>query len=124
MDKNIKAFITYFINLTIRITIYPVKKAQKLLLLIEKINISVEYSDFTNIFSKKFNKGLLKFIEVYEYSIELEKSKKSFCGLIYSLRLIEVKIFKTYIETYLANSFIRLSKLLVKILILIIQKCD
>ena len=45
-----------------------------------------------------------------EHSIELEKGKQSLFGPIYSLGPVELEMLKTYIETNLTNSFIRLSK--------------
>ena len=45
-----------------------------------------------------------------EYAIKLEKGKQPSFGLIYSLRLVELEILKTYIEINLANGFIQPSK--------------
>ena len=45
-----------------------------------------------------------------EYAIKLEEGKQPPFGSIYSLGPVELKMLKTYIETNLANSFIRLSK--------------
>ena len=45
-----------------------------------------------------------------EHTIELEKSKQSLFGPIYSLGPVELETLKTYIKTNLANGFIRPSK--------------
>ena len=45
-----------------------------------------------------------------DYIIKLEKSKQPFFRPIYSLRLVELEILKTYIKTNLTNSFIQFSK--------------
>ena len=42
-----------------------------------------------------------------EHTIKLEESKQPSFGLIYSLGPVELETLKTYIETNLANSFIR-----------------
>ena len=45
-----------------------------------------------------------------EHAIELEEGKQPLFGPIYSLGPVELEILKTYIETNLANGFIRPSK--------------
>lgn len=80
--------------------------------MVEKIIILAEYSNFADIFLKNLAKMLLKYIRANEYVIKLEKSKKPPYGSIFSLKPIEFKIFKSYMKINLANSFIRLSKLL------------
>ena len=45
-----------------------------------------------------------------EHTIELEENKQPLFGPIYSLELVELEILKTYIETNLANGFIRIFK--------------
>ena len=45
-----------------------------------------------------------------EHAIKLEEDKQPSFIPIYSLSLVELEIFKTYIEINLANGFIRLSK--------------
>ena len=69
-----------------------------------------KYSDYNNVFLIKNIAKLLENIRINEYTIKLEKNKQSLCGLIDSLRLIELKTLKTYIKTNLANGFIQLSK--------------
>lgn len=61
---------------------------------------------------------------VNKHIIELKKSKQSFHRLIYSLQAIELKILKTYIETYLKIKFIWLFKFFVDISIFFNQKSD
>lgn len=43
---------------------------------------------------------------------------------MYSLRYIKLEVLKTYIETNLANGFIKLSKFFANALILLIKKLD
>ena len=47
---------------------------------------------------------------INEHAIKLEEGKQTSFGLIYSLGPVELETLKTYIETNLANGFIRLSK--------------
>ena len=60
-------------------------------------------------------------IRINDHAIKLEKSKLLLLGPIYSLRLVELKMLKTYIETNLANSFFYPSKFLVGALIFLIR---
>ena len=53
---------------------------------------------------------LLENTGINENAIELEEDKQPLFGPIYSLGLVKLKILKTYIETNLANGFIRPSK--------------
>ena len=57
-------------------------------------------------FSKKSAIVLLEYIKINTHTIDLEEDKQPLYRPIYSLRLVELEIFKTYIETNLANSFI------------------
>ena len=74
-----------------------------------------------NIFSIKNKVELSKYTGINYYIFKLE-DKQSLFGLIYSLGLIKLKTLKTYIEINVANSFIWLFKLFIKILILFDQK--
>ena len=96
--------------LRLKITIYPARKAQIALLLAEKIAVLAKYSDFANIFLEKSANILLEQTEVNKYTIELEEGKQLFYRPIYNLKPVELKTFKTYIETNLANGFIKASK--------------
>ena len=70
-----------------------------------------KYLDFADIFAKKPANVLPEQTEVNKHTIELERGKQQPYGLFYSLKLVEFKIFKTYIKTNLANGFISASKL-------------
>ena len=59
-----------------------------------------------------------------KYAIELEKGKQLLFGLIYSLRLVKLKILKTYIKINLTNNFIWPSKSLARAPILFNKKPD
>ena len=61
---------------------------------------------------------------INEHVIELEEGKQPPFGPIYSLRPVELEILKTYIETNLANGFIRSSKSPAGVLILFDRKLN
>lgn len=94
------------------------------LFVIEKVTIHLKYIDFANIFSKKLAKVFLEQIGINKYIIKLENSKQLFYRPIYRLKPVELEILKTYIKTYLNNSFIQLSKSLIFAQILFIQKIN
>ena len=91
-------------------TFHSAKKTQMALFLAKKVNILVKYLDFTNVLLEQSANLLLEQIKANEHTIELEKSKQPLYRPIYSLGLIKLKTFKTYIETNLANGFIRTLK--------------
>ena len=95
-------------------------------LLFDKASTAVpaEYSDYSNIFSGENAAELLENTEMNEHVMELEKSKQQLFRPIYNLRPVELETLKTYIETNLAISFIRLFKSLVGALILFDRKLD
>ena len=74
------------------------------------IEVPAEYSDYSNVFSAENAAELPKNTGMNEYAIKLEEGKQPPFGPIYNLGLVELEILKTYIETNLANSFIRPSK--------------
>ena len=49
---------------------------------------------------------LSKLTDINDHTINLIKSKQTFCGLIYSLRLIELKTLKIYVEINFIKGFI------------------
>ena len=72
--------------------------------------VSVEYSDYSNVFSARNRAELPENTKMNKHAIELEEGKQSSFGPIYSLGSVELDTLKTYIETNLANGFIRPSK--------------
>ena len=73
-------------------------------------SIPIKYSNSTNIFFPKLASELLKNSGINNYAIELIDDWQLPYSPIYSQRPVELETLKTYIETNLANSFIRLSK--------------
>ena len=122
LKENIKAFVVHISFIGSKITIHSARKARLALLLAEKVTMPTEYSDFAEIFLKKSANILPEQTGANEHAIELKKGKQPSYGPIYSLGLVEFKTFKTYIETNLANSFIRALKSLTGALILLVRK--
>ena len=112
LDENIPVFIVHVSSLSrgLKMTIYPAKKAQIVLLLAKKVTIQVKYSDFANVFSEKLANIFPEQTGANKHTIELEQGKRPPYKPIYSLKPVELETFKTYIKTNLANGFIRASK--------------
>lgn len=91
---------------------------------IEKVTIPSKYTDYTDIFSLDSTAKLSKHTGINNHLINLIDDKQPFYSRIYSLRPVEFKILKIYIETILTNSFIRPFKSLVNAPILFIYKND
>lgn len=126
LDSKKQTVVVYVVTHTILIPIYPTCKIQIPVLIINKvlILISAKYLDFAIVFSKRLITILLKHIEINSYTIDLKEDKQPFYKLIYILGLIELETLKIYIEIYLTNSFIRLSKFFASVLILIDKKLN
>ena len=100
----------YVSSLGLKMTIHPARKAQLALLLAKKVTVPTKYSDFADVFSEKPPNVLPERTGANEHVIELKEGKQPPYGPIYSLEPVELKTFKTYIETNLANGFIQVSK--------------
>ena len=74
------------------------------------MNVPAGYSDFADVFSPDLATELPEHTEINTHAIDLEKGKQPPYGPIYSLGPVELETLKTYIETNLANAFIRPSK--------------
>ena len=122
LDENIEAFVVHISFLGSRITIHLAKKAQIALLLAEKVIFPAKHSDFADVFLEESANIVSERIGVNKYAIELKKGKQLPYRPIYSLKLVELKLLKTYIKINLANCFIRASKLAAGALILFVRK--
>ena len=72
--------------------------------------VPAKYLDFADIFSPNLAFELHKHNGINDYAIELVDGQQPPYGPIYSLGPMELETLKTYIETNLANGFIRPSK--------------
>lgn len=82
--------------------------------------VLLKYLNYANIFSEASNAELSKHIGINNYPINLIDDKEPPYNPIFSLRLVELKTLKTYIETNLANGFIQPLQLPANTLILFI----
>ncbi len=72
--------------------------------------ISLEYSDYADVFLFDLLIELPENTGINEYAIELVKDKQPPYGPIYSSSPVELETLKTYLETHLKTGFIRPSK--------------
>ena len=86
--------------------------------------VPAKYSDFEDVFSPYLVSELPEHIGINNYAIELVDSQQPPYGPIYSLRPVKLETLKVYIETNLANRFIRPSKSPAGAVILFNQKSD
>ena len=85
-------------------------------LIVEEVltKVLAKFLNFVDIFLLDLVSKLSKDADINDYAIKLVNSQQPFYGLIYSLRPVKLEILKIYIETNIANRFIRLSKSPVK----------
>ena len=86
--------------------------------------VPAKYSGFADIFSLDLAFKLLEHTEINDHNIELVNDQQPPYGPISSLETVELKTLKAYIETNLANNFIRLLKSSAGTPILFEQKSD
>ena len=94
------------------LNVYPSRRPQISGLIAKQASTKVpaEYLDFADVFSLNLASELPKYTGINDHAIELVKGWQPPYGLIYSLEPLELKTLKAYIETNLANRFIRPSK--------------
>ncbi len=83
-----------------------------------------EYADFVDVFSPKLAAKLPEHTGINNHAIEFVNDWQTPYNTISSLGPMELETLKAYIENYLANSFIRLSKSPAGALILFDKKSD
>ena len=105
-------------------SIHLAKKAKITLLIVEEVKILIDYLDFSDVFLKKRALVLPKISDLNQHAIDLQKGEQLCYRPIYSLGSVKLETLKTYIETNLANSFIRPLKLLTNASILFAGKQD
>ena len=124
-NKEDKTFVVHITALNmVDSSVHPSRQAQISSFDIKEVTISSEYADYTDIFSSDSAAKLTKHNGINNYPMNLIDNKLPSYGPIYSLRLVEFKMLKTYIETNLANGFIWPSKLPAGAPILFIRKKD
>ena len=97
----------------LELDVHPSRRPQVSGLIAEEASTKVpaEYSDFADVFSLDLTSELPKHSGINDHAIELVKScPQPPYEPIYSLGPVELETLKAYIETNLANGFIRPSK--------------
>ncbi len=91
---------------------HPLRRAQIAHLKADEAptEVASEYADFVDVFSPKLAVELSEHTGINDHAIELVDDWQPPYGLIYSLRSVELKPLKAYIENHLASGFIRSSK--------------
>ena len=94
------------------LNVHPFRRPQISGLIDEKAptKVPAKYSDFADVFSPDLATELPEHTKINTHAIDLEEGKQPLYGPIYSLGPVELETLKTYIETNLANGFIRPSK--------------
>ena len=110
--------------LSIDSNVYSSRQARIASLDVEEVTSSAEYLDYTNVFSPDSAAELPEHTGINDHPIDLIDDKQPPYGPIYSLGPVELETLKTYIETNLANGFIRPSKSPAGAPILFIRKKD
>ena len=76
-DENVEAFVVHVTSLNLNsMPIHPAREAQIALLVIEKVQIPSEYSDFLDVFSKEKALILPEATDLNQYAIKLQEGDK------------------------------------------------
>ena len=136
LDLESETFVVYVPSLSsnaspssspLKLNVHPSRRPQVSGLIAEEAptKVPAEYSDFADVFSPDLASKLPEHTEINDHAIELvESCQQPPYGPIYSLKLVELETLKAYIETNLANGFIRPSKSPVGAPILFDRKAD
>ena len=98
--------------LVVSFNVYPSRRPQISGLIAKEAptKVPAEYLDFADVFSPDLASELPKHTGINDHAIELVNGQQPPYGPIYGLRPVELETLKAYIETNLANGFIRPSK--------------
>ena len=120
LDPESETFVVYVASLnsdsspsSSPLDVHPSRRPQISGLIAEETSTKVpaEYSDFADVFSPDLASELSEDTGINDYAIKLvDGCQQPPYGPIYSLKPVELETLKAYIETNLANKFIRLSK--------------
>lgn len=81
-----------------------------------------KYANFIVVFSKNLITKFLEYTGINDYAINLVKKYQLPYGPIYSQKVVKLESLKTYIETNLANGFIKPSNSPISAFVLFIKK--
>ena len=107
LNEEDETFVVHMAAFSVDSNVHASRRAQISSLDIEEVTIPSEYANYTDVFSPDSAAELPKHTGINNHSIGLIDDKQPPYGPIYSLGPVELQILKTYIETNLANGFIR-----------------
>ena len=116
LDPESETFVVYVASLSSDaspssspLDVYPSRLPQISGLIAKKAptKVPAEYSDFADVFSPDLVSKLPEHIGINDHTIELVEGQQPPYGPIYGLWPVELETLKAYIETNLANEFIR-----------------
>ena len=117
LDPKYEIYVVHVASLSFTtlasLNIHPFRRSQISSLIAAKAPTKVlaEYTDFADVFSPGLVSDLSKHSKINDHTIEqVHGCQQLPYGPIYSLGPIELENLKTYIETNIANKFIRLFK--------------
>ena len=121
LDPKSEIFIVYVTSLSsnvspssfpLKLNVHPFRRPQVSDLIAKEAptKVSAKYSDFVDVFSPDLASEPLKHTGINDHAIKLINGQQPPYGPIYSLKLVELETLKAYIETNLANGFIKPSK--------------
>ena len=110
----------------LKLNVHPFCRPQISSLIAEEAptKVPAKCSDFADVFFSDLASKLHEYTGINDYAIELVNGQQPPYKPIYSLGPVELETLKAYIETNLANGFIRLSKSLAGASILFNQKSN
>ena len=130
-DLRHKTFVGYIASLknpsyTQESKVYPFCRVQIAALVANEAltSISTKFSDFADVFFSDLTSELLEYTGINNHAIKLVDDQQPPYGPIYNLGPIELETLKTYIETNMANGFIKSSKFSTGAPILFDKKLD
>ena len=133
LDPESETFIVYVASLSSDtlpsfspLDVHPFRRLQISSLISEEAftTVTAKYLDFADVFSPDLAFKLPKHTGIIDHAIKLVKGQQPLYGPIYSLEPVELETLKAYIETNLANGFIRPSKSPAGAPILFVRKSD
>ena len=110
MDENSETFVVHVASLSSTLlNVHPFWRPQISGLIVKEALTKVpnEYANFVDVFSPDLAAELPEHTGINDHAIKLDDGQQPPSGPIYSLGPVELKILKAYIETNLANGFIR-----------------
>ena len=116
LDPEYETYVVYVASLSFTplalLDVHPSQESQISGLIAEEAltKVPAKYSDFADVFSPDLASELPKHTGINDHAIELVEGQQPPYGPIYSLGPVELETLKAYIETNLANGFIKPSK--------------